>query len=63
LGLEERLELYLWRALTLRLESRAVGFGDAVCGLFFARKYCRPKKTVTRTSIMTSSDLLSPPPC
>jgi hypothetical protein len=40
-----------------------VALGEAVWGFVLARKYCRPKKTVTRTSIMTRSDLLSPPPC
>jgi hypothetical protein len=44
-------------------EELAAALGETVGGLFFARKYCKPKKTVTRTSIMTSSDRLSPPPC
>jgi hypothetical protein len=41
----------------------AAALGEVVWGLVFARKYCKPKKTVTRTSIITSRDLLSPPPC
>ena len=49
--------------VTTSRDVLAAAFGDTVCGLVFARKYCRPKKTVTRTSIMTRSDLLSPPPC
>jgi hypothetical protein len=41
----------------------AAALGETVCGFFLALKYCRPKKTVTRMSIMTRRDLLSPPPC
>ena len=45
------------------LGALVAAFGETSGDSFFARKYCRPKKTATRTSIMTSSDRLSPPPC